>query len=200
MAGYADTPEAMEGYHFLQDLYNADDLSPQSKSPDFFYNNQIAFWLTNPDVAVGGIKEKAPKLNWGVTPHPYFITPIVQTDSYHLGVPANSPNKEYAAECVAAMTSKSGALELAKLQDAIPARTSALASLPALDKEPLRIWTETAQKWAVPRPITPGFSEYSTVYDQMLSDIATGADISKTVSAAVEKIDTQLARYASLVK
>jgi fructooligosaccharide transport system substrate-binding protein len=200
VSGYADTPEAMQAYQFLQDLYQADGLSPLSKSPDFFYNNQIAFWLTNPDVAVSGIKEKAPTMQWGAMPHPYFVTPIVQTDSYHLGVPANSKNAEYAAQLVAYMTSKEGSTLFAQYQDALPARKSSLSSMPNLEQQPLKVFTDTANQWAVPRPITPGWSEYDTIYTQMLSDIGTGAPIQKTVSKAVEMIDTQLARYANLVK
>jgi len=200
VTGYADTPEAMEGYQFLQDLYIRDGLTPQSKSPDFFYNGQIAFWLTDPDVAVTGIAEKAPTMKWGVTPHPYFVTPVVQTDSYHLGVPKNSPNADWAAKLVADMVSPTNVLILASKQKAIPMRKSLLDKADYLRDAHMHVFTETASQWAVPRPITPGWSEYDTVYSQMLADIATGADISKTVSKAVSDIDSQLARYQSLVR
>jgi fructooligosaccharide transport system substrate-binding protein len=199
VAGYADTSEAMTAYQFLQDLYQADQLSPQSKSPDFFYNNQIAFWLTNPDVAVGGIKEKNPSMKWGAMPHPYHVTPIVQTDSYHLGVSATSKHIDYAGQLVAYMTSKEGAKLMAQYQDALPARKSSLAAMTQYDSQPLKVFADTVEQWAVPRPITPGWSEYDTIYSQMLSDISTGAKIQSTVSKAVEQIDTQLARYSSLV-
>ncbi|WP_162254940.1 sugar ABC transporter substrate-binding protein [Arthrobacter sp. Soil762] len=199
VAGYADTDEAMEAYHFLQDLYNADGLSPQSKSPDFFYNNQIAFWITNPDVAIGGIAKNAPSMNWGVSPHPYFKTPIVQTDSYHLAVPKNAKSIEWSAKLIADMVSGQNAKILAEKQQAIPMRKSLLTELPYLQDEHMKVFTDTVAEWAVPRPVTPGWSEYDSTYTQMLQDIATGADIQKTVSGAVQSIETKLARYKGIV-
>lgn len=199
VSGYADTTEAMNAYQFLQDLYQADGLSPQSKSPDFFFNNQIAFWLTNPDVAVSGIKEKSPSMKWGAMPHPYHVTPIVHTDSYHLGVSATSKYIDYAGQLVAFMLSQDGAKQMAQYQNALPARKSALAAMTQYASQPLKVFADTATQWAVPRPITPGWSEYDTIYSQMLTDISTGAKIAPAVSKAVEQIDTQLDRYASLV-
>jgi fructooligosaccharide transport system substrate-binding protein len=195
VSGYADTPEAMNAYHFLQDLYQSDGLSPQSKSPDFFFNNQIAFWLTNPDVAVSSIHEKNPKMKWGAMPHPYHVTPIVQTDSYHLGVSATSKYIDWSGKLVAYMTSRDGAKLMAQYQQALPARKSSLAAMSQYRRQPLKVFADTAAHWAVPRPITPGWSEYDTIYSQMLTDIATGAKIESTVKRAVEQIDTQLARY-----
>jgi fructooligosaccharide transport system substrate-binding protein len=198
VAGYADTSEAYGAYQFLQDLYQSDQLTPQSKSPDFFFNNQIAFWLTNPDVAFSSIAEKAPKMNWGVTPHPYFVAPIVQTDSYHLGVPANSPHGDQAAELIKSMASKENAVILAETQKAIPMRKSAIPHLDYLAEANYKVFTDTVSQWGTPRPLTPGFSEYDTVYAQLLSNIATGGDIKSLVPTAVEQIDTQLARYKGL--
>jgi ABC-type glycerol-3-phosphate transport system substrate-binding protein len=200
VSGYADTSEAMTAYQFLQDLYQADQLSPQSKSPDFFYNDQVAFWLTNPDVAVGGIKAKSPAMKWAAMPHPYTVTPLVQTDSYHLGVSATSKYIDYASQLVAYMMSKEGATLMAQAQDALPARKSSLAAMAQYSSPPLKVFADTVDQWAVPRPITPGWSEYDTIYSQMLTDIAMGADIQPTVSKAVEQIDTQLDRYRSLVR
>lgn len=197
--GYADTSEAYDAYQFLQDLYQKDQLTPQSKSPDFFYNNQIAFWLTNPDVAFSGIAEKAPSMNWGVTPHPYFVAPIVQTDSYHLGVPANAPHAEEAAQLVKSMVSAENALILAEQQKAIPVRRSLLGKLDYLKDAQFQVFVDTVAEWGTPRPLTPGYSEYDAVYTQLLSDICTGGDITTLVPKAVEQIDSQLSRYKSLV-
>jgi ABC-type glycerol-3-phosphate transport system substrate-binding protein len=199
VSGYADTSEAMDAYQFLQDLYQSDSLTPQSKSPDFFYNNQIAFWLTNPDVAFNGIAEKAPAMNWGVTPHPYFVAPIVQTDSYHLGVPANAAYADDAAELIASMVSEQNALILAQEQQAIPVRRSLLDKLDYLQEPKMQVFVDSVAEWGTPRPLTPGYSEYDTVYSQMLNDIATGADIASIVPKSVEEIDSKLARYKSLV-
>lgn len=199
VAGYADTSEAFEAYQFLQDLYQSDQLTPQSKSPDFFYNNQIAFWLTNPDVAFAGIAEKAPNMTWGVTPHPYFVAPIVQTDSYHLGIPANAAYADDAAELIKSMVSEENALILAEQQKAIPVRRSLLDKLDYLEEANFQVFVDTVAEWGTPRPLTPGYSEYDAVYAPLLSDIATGGDISKLVSAAVEQIDSQLSRYERLI-
>jgi ABC-type glycerol-3-phosphate transport system substrate-binding protein len=196
--GYINTPEAIEALQFLQDLYVKDELIPSSESPDFFYNEQVGFWLSTP-VYLNVFKERNPDLEWGVAPCPYHKTPIVHTDSFHFGVSAFSDDGQAAAELVAYMASPEGSFSMAKAQGVIPQRFSVLEQFPEFEEEPMRIFIDTVREWAYPRPITPGYSEYDAVYEPMLADIATGAPVEDTVNAAAEEIDAQLEKYRALM-
>lgn len=197
--GYVDDPSAMEALDFIRRLYVEDKLVPQSEAPDFFYNKQVAFWQSTP-VYAKTIGEKAPDLEWGVMPHPYFTTPIVQTDSFHIGVNAKSKNADKAGELVAFLSSASSSLAMAQDQGVLASRVSALAKQSEFAKEPLTVFRDTIVKWAVPRPVTAGFSEFDALYSKMVTDLCTGAPLESTVQAATAQMDQKLGRYASVVK
>ncbi len=196
--GYINTPEALEAFQFLQDMYQKDGLIPSSETPDFFYNEQVAFWLTTP-VYVNVVKQQNPNIEIGVMPVPYHKTPIVHTDSFHIGVAANSKNVDEAAKLVAFLTSPDGSESMAKDQGVIPQRASVLAKFPDFATPPMKLFIDTVQQWAVPRPITPGYSEYDTIYQTLLTDIATGAPVKETVDKAAADIDAQLAKYKAMM-
>ena len=196
--GYINTPEAVEALQFLQNLYTTDGLVPSSETPDFFYNEQVVFWLSTP-VFVNVIAEQNPDLTFGVTPCPYHKAPIVHTDSFHIGVSAYSDQGELATELTDFLTSPEGSLAMSQAQGTIPQRRSVLSEFPAFQDPPMKVFIDTVEQWAQPRPITPGFSEYDSVYETMLADIATGAPVAETADEAARRIDGQLARYASLV-
>lgn len=197
-SGYVNTPEAIEAFQFLQDLYVTDGLIPSSETPDFFYNEQVAFWLTTP-VYVNVVKDQNPDIEIGVMPVPYHRTPIVHTDSFHIGVSAFSNSIDEAAALVAYLTSPEGSFSMASDQGVIPQRASVLERFPDFAEPPLKLFIDTIRQWAVPRPLTPGYSEYDAIYETLLADIATGAPVEDTVNAAAEAIDAQLAKYAELV-
>lgn len=193
-SGYIDTPEAFEAYRFLQDLYQRDGVIPSSETTDFFPNEQAAFWLAA--LSRRRVFEEAnPALEYGATPAPYFRTPIVHTGSFHVGVSAFSENGDAAAEAVAFLANPENGESFARSAGDYPARRSALGEFPEYERPPLDVFTETAERWGRPRPRTPGFSEYYAVYTPMLADIAGGAPVEGTVSAAVREIDAQLERY-----
>lgn len=193
-SGYINTPEAIEALQFIQDMYGKDEIIPMSDSVDFFFNEQVAFWLTTP-VYISYLYALAPNIKWGVIPCPYHKTPIVHTDSYHLGVSAYSSRGEEAAKLVSFMTETENSLSMAREQFVIPQRASALEQYAEFQQEPLSIFVDTVKKWAQPRPLTPGYTEFDTVYTLALIDIAQGAPVKETIDEAASKIDTQLAKY-----
>ena len=197
-SGFVDDPKAMEALAFTRKLFVEDKIVPQSEAPDFFYNEQVAFWQSTP-VYADVIKEKSAGLEWGVMPHPYFVTPVVQTDSFHLGVNATSKNAQAAAQLVAYLSSTESSLAMAQDMGVLASRKSALDKQSQFASGPLAVFRETILNWAVPRPVTAGFSEFDALYSKMITDICTGAPLETTVSKAVADMDRQLARYASIV-
>ena len=83
----------------------------------------------------------------------------------------------------------------------IPARVSVVESY-MNDKKyaeyPLsiqRIAAFEAANTAVPRPITPAYSEYESLINAMLSDISNGADPTEAIKSCVEKTDSIMKKY-----
>jgi ABC-type glycerol-3-phosphate transport system substrate-binding protein len=195
IAGFLDAPEAMDAYRFLQKLYNDDGLVPLSESADFFANEQCAFWLA----AVSRrtvFQQGNPRLVAGVTPHPYFKTPIVHTGSFHVGVSAFSKRKDEAKQALAHLGSSQGIEIMAKAAGDFPSRLSLVPDFTDLTAPPLDIFAETVKQWGQPRPLTPGFAEYGTAVDKMLKEIASGASVDDTVAATIADLGQRLQRYA----
>jgi multiple sugar transport system substrate-binding protein len=65
----------------------------------------------------------------------------------------------------------------------------------AFSADPWKIARHDLENAAVPRPATPGFREYEDVLRVALRDIQTGADVQRTLTAAAQKIDREIAKY-----
>ncbi|MEG2253127.1 MAG: sugar ABC transporter substrate-binding protein, partial [Clostridia bacterium] len=59
----------------------------------------------------------------------------------------------------------------------------------------LRIGAFEAANTSVPRALTPGYSEYSTIIDATWEDVRNGADVTEALNAAVAQINTALEKY-----
>jgi len=194
-SGYLDAPEAMEAYAFLQKLYHDDGLVPLSEGTDFFPNEQCAFWLA----AVSRrtmFGQANPGLVAGVTPHPYFKTPIVHTGSFHVAVSAYSKRKDEAKQALAHLGSLDGIEAMSLAAGDFPSRASAMPRFAELNAAPLDIFARTVEAWGAARPITAGAAEYNIAVDRMFKEIAGGAEIAPTVAATVADLDRRLQRYA----
>ncbi|MBK8021841.1 MAG: hypothetical protein IPK19_10560 [Chloroflexi bacterium] len=145
------------------------------------------------------VKEQNPNIEIGVMPVPYHKN----TDRPHRLIPyrgfrllrqyrrgRRAGRLPYIAGRVFTDGERSGV---------IPQRASVLERFPAFAEPPLKLFIDTIRQWAVPRPLTPGYSEYDAIYETLLADVATGAPVEDTVNAAAQAIDAQLAKYAELV-
>jgi len=195
--GYVNAPEAVEVYEFLQALHQEDGAAPLSESSDFFINSQCALWVASMYHHTI-IAADAPDLSWGVTPFPYFRNPIVHTGSYHVGVCALSDQADQAAELVRFLGQPDQLARTNRTVGQIPPRTSILDTMPEINVEPLKIFTDTALQWGAARPQTAGYSEYLSVFSTMIADILEGAPAREAADLAAIEIDRQLARYRNL--
>jgi fructooligosaccharide transport system substrate-binding protein len=195
VSGYLDAPEAMDAYRFMQRLYQEDGLVPLSESPDFFANEQCAFWLAA--VSRRSMFGTAnPNLVAGVTPHPYFKTPVVHTGSFHVAVSAFSKRKDQAKQALVHLGSPAGIEIMAKGAGDFPSRASLIPKFSELSAAPLDVFARTVEQWGHPRPLTAGFAEYGVGVDRMLKEIASGASVEDTVGATVDDLQRRLQRYA----
>ena len=195
--GYLNTAEALQAFQFLQDMFQKDKLLPLSTTTDLFPNEQVAFWHGNMSQRYY-MQQVNPKLKWGVTFLPYHKTPNFFTASFMAGVIAKAPNADLAAKAVQFLANPESGLEMAKGARDLPLRKSNWAKLADYHQPPLDVFLTAHEKASRSMPLTPGCYELRTVYEPMQADICSGAPIKDTVNAAIEKIDAQLKRYASL--
>lgn len=139
--------------------------------------------------------------NYGVIPCPAFegyegdvATP---TGSWHLGVNASSEHEAAAADFIKWLTLGEGNAMFLELFGDVP---STKAAIEAIDTDPaatdvMKIAAYEAANTAVPRPVTPGYNEYSSVMDAAFEDIRNGTDPKEALDSAVEQIESQFARY-----
>lgn len=193
-SGYINTPEALEGMQFLQDLHQRLGLAPISTAIDFFPNEQVAFWIASP-YSLQETRKAKPDLAIGTTPFPYFSTPIIHTGAWNWCAAKRAKSPDAAIDFVGLCGSVEGSRIVAEEFASIPARQSLLPEFPLFTEPPLDLAVDLVREWAEPRPITPGFSDYQALAAKMLNDIVRGADAKRTADEAAVQIDRALERY-----
>jgi hypothetical protein len=73
VTGSMDTPEAIQGFQFLQDLFVKYKLIPTTNIPDCFETGRCATKIAPADTAAV-LGKQFSGLKWGVTPFPYLTT------------------------------------------------------------------------------------------------------------------------------
>jgi fructooligosaccharide transport system substrate-binding protein len=197
--GYLNSPEALEAFTFLQNLFQKDGILPLSTTTDFFPNEQVAFWHGNMSQRYY-IQQVNPNLHWGATFVPYHKTPVIFTDSFMAGVVAGSANADLAARAVQHLADPGNGEMMARAARDLPLRRSSWERIAEYNEAPLDLFLTAHEKSGQSMALTPGGIELRTIYQPMHADICAGAPVKDTVQAAVEKIDAQLKRYASLIQ
>lgn len=195
VAGYIDTPEAMEAYEFYKSLYT-EGIAPLDDIPDAFGNGTAATYIALPPT-YSQLRNTFPELEFGVMPFPYGKTPITHTGSFAPTVTAKSDNPEAAKAFVAFMASQEGYLAYHAVTPVIPGRVSLKDQLPEYQEEgPLSFLFDEMVEWGVARPGGPGHTIFNSVIAQsMMIDIALGGDIESVVENAIIEAEAQLAQF-----
>lgn len=192
--GYLNDPEALSGMQLMQDIHHKHAIAPITKQADLFYNDQIAFFQGVP-LYYQRILDARPDIDLASTPVPYSKTPILHTGSFAWLVNSQTSRMDDAKLFVKFMGSKEGNDIVSRGWTSPPIRRSMIADRPELTTAPLSLFVEAMDKWSVPRPQTPGFSELDAEWNKLEADIVNGGDVKSLVEAAIGRIDTQLARY-----
>lgn len=142
----------------------------------------------------------------GLTDYAYAPVPAFEghedqvgtpTGSWHFGIPSNSQNKDLAAEFIKYMSIGEGNAMWLETHGDVP---STIAGVEALmnseDAEGyMKIAAYESANTAVPRALTPGFTEYDTIIQNTWEDIKNGADVQEALDSAAEKIETAMEQY-----
>ncbi|UFN48994.1 sugar ABC transporter substrate-binding protein [Roseomonas sp. OT10] len=191
--GWLNTPEAVQGAKFFQDLFNVAKVTPRTGIPTAFQDGKACFTIDT-SYFVAGLRRPDLGFEWGVTPMPYARSPIVHTGSLTLGVTARSAHKEAAVRAVMAFSTGQFALDYARSSGILPVMQSIVPQVPALSEYPLDIFMQELREWGQPRPPSPRFAQYDKLVSDALRDIAFGADPKTRLDAAVRSLQPLLAR------
>lgn len=192
--GYLNAPQALEGLQFMQDLHHRHGVAPVTRQADMFYNDQVAFFIGVP-LYYSTILKRRPGIDLATTPVPIQRNPIIHTGSFAWLVNAETQRMQEAKLFVKFMGSREGNDGIARGWTSPPIRRSMIADRPELQRAPLSLFVDALDKWSVPRPITPGFSEYDSMWTKLEADIVAGGHVTRLTQDAVGRIDAQLRRY-----
>ena len=203
--GVINTEGWVKAMTFYHDLYE-NGLSPRGLTST---ENQATFTSGKTLFFIGGIwcasLEYADGVTWDYTYTPAFKgyedKVATATGSWHLGVSSYSEHAAEAAAFVKYLTLGEGNDMWLEANGDIPARTSAVEKYLTDEnyaEYPLsiqRIAAYEAANTAVPRPVTPAYSEYEALINATLSDIANGADPATALQNCVEQTNSLMAKY-----
>jgi len=121
------------------------------------------------------------------------------TGSWHFGINKASTQYDKAADFIKYLTIGEGNDLWIEANNDVP---TTLRAIEAIGNDPnadpvFKIAAYEALKTAVPRAVTPGYSEYSSILDAAFEDIRNGVEVKEALDSAVKQIDTAFEKYKS---
>ena len=193
LTGYADTPEAMEAYHFYQDLYTVDKLAPNAEVPDAFATGQsitmISFMAT-----ANTFDTQFPDLEYGVMPLPYFVTPITHTSGFAYSVSARTKCPDLAKDFVKFACSDEGIRIYFETSgpDLLSRMGWADEHPEYYEGEVQKAFVKNLELYGEARPKTQAYTIYNQVMGfDLFIDLALGADVETAVEDYIARFERQ---------
>lgn len=189
--GYVDTPEAIEAMTFYQKLFT-EGLTPKVGIPNAFQDKVAASQLLT-DIGVS--RYETVDFNWGTTIVPRGRTLFSHGSAAGFVVSNTTEHPAEAMAFLAYIHNDANRLLWADARGSIPARISLFELMPRYEEYPRSMLKQIILEHAYAPPQTPGYSEYKSIMDQAIKDIALGADPAETLHDAAQRIDQELAKY-----
>ncbi|MFN3980412.1 MAG: ABC transporter substrate-binding protein [Caldilinea sp.] len=207
--GVINSKPWVDAYTYYWKAFNEWKFAPPSdvNAPELFAQGKLAMMIAGPwQIQRYSTMNNGAGLGfeWSVSRHPYFeggkiVTP---TGSWHIGINANSKNKEAAMRVVKWFTTSKGAeLWWRKASGDFPAQKSVLALFqtdPQFQEGTfayMKVAADEATVNPVPRALTPGFLEYEQILQTTFDDISKGADVQSALDAAAQRIQREMDKY-----
>jgi ABC-type glycerol-3-phosphate transport system substrate-binding protein len=194
--GYIDSPEAITATKWFQDLTMVHEVTSKVGIPNAFLDRKAAMTIDHEGI-IGRMATQYPNggFNLGVTPMPYFKTPLVMTGSNAAGISARSSHPAEAAAFLNYVYNDKNRLRYWDANRNMPARKSLFDKLPAYNDYPLSMLKEQLLTIGVPRPPTPAWAIFDSIINTAIKNISLGAPVEATLHKAAADIDKELAKY-----
>ena len=206
--GVINSEAWIEAFTYYYNMFNVWNAAPQGEEfwpADIFETGNICMFVGGPWNIPRFANNPDLEIEWGVSRHPYFEAgePATPTGSWHIGVNANTDNVDAATRFVHFISTGEGA-ELWWRRPGggdFPAQQSVLAMFATeaeFDELPMSYMRTAADEATVnprPRAVTVGFLEYEQILQNTFQDIRNGADVEESLNLAVQRIDSEMAKY-----
>ena len=192
VTGYIDTPEAIKGMTFYQNIFKKK-LTPTVPTPNQFEDGKAAVRFGSISSAIRFTTQNKPPFEWGVAPLPKgkIVFNHISGDA-----PIILSKTKYPAEAAAFLAhlhTDANRINWHKAWGATPTRVSLFNKIG---------YNETWQKLALEMtrvgyapPITAGYLEYFSAINTAVKDIALGASPEERMPKVAKEIDGLLAPY-----
>jgi multiple sugar transport system substrate-binding protein len=193
VVGYLDSPLAIEGMQFYQNIFQEWQVSPTVGVPNQFVDEKAATQV-NEDGFIGTVKNNNPDLDFGVSPIAHYETgvPFSHGGTTTFSVPNQAKHKAEGMMYLVFIHSQENRRLAAEATHHLPARMSVYAMIPFYSEYPDKMLMQTSLLAAAPRPPGPGYSQYQNVADRSIKDIGLGADVASTLHAAAIELQGYL--------
>jgi fructooligosaccharide transport system substrate-binding protein len=192
MNGYINTPQAAAGAKFYAGLFQGKTkVSPSTGDPNQFIDGDACF-DENTSNYIDTMNQSHVKFQWGVTPLPYFTTPIVHVGSTELAIGAKTKYVQQALTFLNFIASDSQQLGEVAQTGYLPVVGALYKKIPQLNNPPWSIFAGELAKWGVPRLVTPHYVQFSDLFTKAMEDIAYGANAQSRLNAFVQQMDPLL--------
>ena len=204
--GVINSKPWIDAFTYYYNMFNVLKAAPQDinfQSGDAFQAGKLAMFVGGPWWIPTFSKAKL-DFEWGVSRHPYFANGkiVTPTGSWHIGINANTKNKDAAAKFVHWISTGKGAEDYwRKGPGDFPAQQSILAKFqtdPEFQTGGLAFLKTAANEATVnpvPRPTTVGYLEYEQILADTFQDIRTGTKPEDALNSAVDRIESEMAKY-----
>ncbi|MGQ9682154.1 MAG: extracellular solute-binding protein [Anaerolineae bacterium] len=204
--GIIDSDVWVEAMTYYWKVFNEWKVAPQGDvfwPPDIFETQNLAMFVDGPWSIPRLAKANLP-FEWGVSRHPKWADGenCIPTGCWHVGVNPNTANREHATQLVHWLTTshgqeiywRIGCSDMPALQSILNKfETEAEFQEGAMSY--MKVAAAEAKVAPRPRPVTPGYVEYSQILENTFQDIRNGADVREALAKAVDRIEPEMEKY-----
>lgn len=191
--GYIDTPEAIKGLEFYQDLFQQN-IMPKSSIPDAMPTGKAAARIVG-EFIEGKLNSQFKDVKWSIAPMPYFNTPIVHTGSIAFTISSRTKHPKEAALFAMWMTSAKAEQIWFTYNPSLPARRSVARAVDAYKQGPKSVTLQSFEQWGQTRVRTPIYSQYNSLVNEMHTNLIAGAAVDAQVKTMSDKVQAALDKF-----
>lgn len=196
--GILDSEGWTKALEFYKNLYDSG-VSARGITAEevagYFTSGKVVFMIGA--TWTGGSAEAA-GLNYGFAPCPYFEghedEVATSTGSWHIGISAFTDKADACADFIKYITLGEGEA-WNRAAGNVPSTLAGVNEEVNGENPVMALAAYEAEHTAAARPVTPGYSEYETVINQLFADIRNGAEVAPSVENAIQNINNAFRKY-----